>query len=96
MILLALVVLTAIVAQTRFSDKGVWFKPSLLTSVAFAIASLIAVRVQDTLAVLLGFLLAGVLLLALYDKRKRSFGSLILGALLGSFITILAFYLFSI
>ncbi|GAB7053727.1 MULTISPECIES: diacylglycerol kinase family protein [unclassified Paenibacillus] len=95
-ILLALVVLTAIVAQTRFSDKGVWFKPSLLTSVAFAIASLIAVRVQDTLAVLLGFLLAGVLLLALYDKRKRSFGSLILGALLGSFITILAFYLFSI
>lgn len=95
-ILLSLVALTVIVAQTRFSDKGVWIKPSLLTSVAFAIASLIAIRAKDTLVVLLGFLLAGVLLLALYDKQKRSFGSLILGALLGSCITILAYYLISI
>lgn len=95
-ILLALVALIAIMAQTRFSDKGAWVKPSLLTSVAFAVASLIAIRAQDTLVVLLGFLLAGVLMLALYDKRKRSFGSLLLGALLGSVITVLAFYFISL
>ncbi|MDO3678198.1 diacylglycerol kinase family protein [Paenibacillus ehimensis] len=93
-ILLSLVILTVIVVQTRFSAKGNGVKPSLLTAVAFAVAALIACRVQDTLVALLGFLLAVVLLLALHDKRKRPFGSLLLGAVLGGFITVLAYYLY--
>ncbi len=93
-ILLSLVILTVIVVQTRFSSKGNWVKPSLLTAVAFAVAALIACRVQDTLVALLGFLLAVVLLLALHDKRKRPFGSLLLGALLGGFVAVLAYYLY--
>ncbi|WP_127484805.1 diacylglycerol kinase family protein [Paenibacillus ehimensis] len=93
-ILLSLVILTVIVVQTRFSSKGNGVKPSLLTAVAFAVAALIACRVQDTLVALLGFLLAVVLLLALHDKRKRPFGSLLLGAVLGGFITVLAYYLY--
>ncbi|TVY09648.1 diacylglycerol kinase family protein [Paenibacillus cremeus] len=93
-VLLSLVALSVIVVETRFSAKGRWVKPSLLTAVAFAVATLITCTVKETLPALLGFFLAGLLMLVLYDKRTRGFGSLWLGALLGSFITILAYYLY--
>lgn len=95
-ILLSLVILTVIVIQTRFTEKGTWVKPSLLSAVAFAVATLIAYRIEDTLTSLLGFFLAIVLSLVLYDKRRRSFASQLLGALIGSLITLLCFYLYTI
>ncbi|MEK8129668.1 diacylglycerol kinase [Paenibacillus filicis] len=94
-ILLSLVILSVIVIQTRFTDKGTWVKPSLLSAIAFAVATLIAYRAVDTLVSLLGYLLAGVLTAALYDKRRRPFGSLLLGALIGTLITVFSFYLYA-
>ncbi|SDC72502.1 diacylglycerol kinase (ATP) [Paenibacillus sp. UNCCL117] len=95
-ILLSLVILSVIVIQTRFTDKGNWVKPSLLSAVAFAVSTLIAYRTDDTLVSLLGFLLSGVLSLALHDKRRRPLSSLLLGALLGSLITVFSFYLYTL
>ncbi|WP_426447792.1 diacylglycerol kinase [Paenibacillus sp. S-38] len=93
-VLLTLIVLTVIVVQTRFSAKGTWVKPSLLTTVAFAVATLMACRSADTLVALLGYFLAAVLVFVLYEKQGRSLPSLILGALFGIFLTALAFYLY--
>lgn len=93
-LLLTLIMLTVIVVETRFSRKGSWVKPSLLTSLAFAVATLIVSRTQSALAGLLGFFLACMLAGVLYDKKRRGFPSLLLGALLGSFLTVLAIYLY--
>ncbi|CAG7620010.1 diacylglycerol kinase [Paenibacillus allorhizosphaerae] len=95
-VLLTLIILTVIVVETRFASKGNRAKPSLLTAVAFAVATLLTCQVQETLPSLLGFFLAGVLLVVLYDRRTRTLASLWLGALLGSFITVLAYYLYHI
>lgn len=90
-ILIALVVLTVIVIETRFSDKGKLVRPSLLTAVAFAIATVITVFVSQTIAALLAYTLAALILIMLYDKKTRSFPALILGAIIGIAVTILAF-----
>ncbi|WP_281888207.1 diacylglycerol kinase [Paenibacillus sp. YYML68] len=93
-VLLSLIILTVIVVQTRFTDKGTWMKPSLFSAVAFAVATLIAYRAHDTLTALLGYFLALLLTFALHDKRRRPFASQLLGALLGSLMTVLVFYLY--
>jgi diacylglycerol kinase len=90
-ILIALVMLTVIVIETRFSDKGKLVKPSLLTAIAFAIATVILVLVTETIAALLGYTLSIIILIVLYDKKTRPFPALFLGALIGIVVTILAF-----
>lgn len=90
-VLIALVVLTVIVIETRFSDKGKLVRPSLLTAIAFAIATVITIFVSQTIVALLAYTLSALIFIMLYDKRKRPFPALILGALIGIMVTILAF-----
>ncbi|MCR8631420.1 MULTISPECIES: diacylglycerol kinase family protein [Paenibacillus] len=95
-VLLSLVMLTVIVVETRFSSKGNHVRPSLLAAVAFAISTFIASYVTITLIALLAYLLAFMVMLVLYDKRSRSMPALVLGALIGCFITVLAYYLMNV
>ncbi|PYI51755.1 diacylglycerol kinase family protein [Paenibacillus flagellatus] len=91
--LIALVALTVIVAQTRFSEKRLPLRPSLLAAVSFAIATWIALLTANTLIALLGYSLSILLLFVLYDKQSRHLPSLAAGAVIGSAMTALAFYL---
>ncbi|MGG1553067.1 MULTISPECIES: diacylglycerol kinase [Paenibacillus] len=90
-ILIALVVLTVIVIETRFSDKGKLVRPSLLTAIAFAISTVILVFVSLTIVALLAYLLSILVFAVLYDKKTRPFPALFLGALIGVVVTLLAF-----
>ncbi|OPH47460.1 diacylglycerol kinase [Paenibacillus ferrarius] len=90
-VLLALVILTVIVIETRFSDKGKLVRPSLLTAIAFAIATVIAIFVSQTIVALLAYTMAALIFIMLYDKKTRPFPALFLGALIGVVVTILAF-----
>jgi diacylglycerol kinase len=93
-IMLSLVILTVIIIETRFAEKGRWVKPSLFTALSFAVATLITCLAKDTLVALLAYFSSTVLLAVLYDKRTRSLASMLLGAVLGSFISFLAYYLY--
>jgi diacylglycerol kinase len=90
-VLLALVILSVIVIETRFSDKGKFVRPSLLAAVAFAVSTLIAIYTDYTIIALLAYLLSALILLILYDKKARPFPALFLGAVIGSAVTGLAF-----
>jgi hypothetical protein len=90
-VLLGLVVLSVIVIETRFSDKGKFVRPSLLSAVAFAISTVIAIFVDYTTVALLAYLLSAIIFIILYDKKKRPFPALILGGIIGASVTILAF-----
>jgi diacylglycerol kinase len=90
-VLLAIVILSVIVIETRFSDKGKFVRPSLLTAVAFAISTLIAIFTDYTIIALLAYLLSAIICLILYDKKRRPFPALFLGSIIGAAVTILAF-----
>jgi diacylglycerol kinase len=92
-ILLSLVVLTVIVVETRFSLKGSRIHFSLLAAVAFAVSTFITCYVTVTFVGLLAYLLSFLVMFVLYDKRSRSFASLISGGVIGSFVAVLAYYL---
>jgi hypothetical protein len=64
-----------------------------LSAVAFAIATCIACYSSITYVALLAYSLAFLVMLVLYDKRSRSFASLILGGLVGTLIAIGIYYL---
>ncbi|WP_248926653.1 diacylglycerol kinase [Paenibacillus hamazuiensis] len=89
-VLLSLVALTVIVIETRFSDKGRLVQPSLLTAVAFAVSTVIGFMSTIAYVVLLAYSLSFLVMLILYDKKSRSFPSLLLGAVIGSGISLLA------
>lgn len=89
---LALVVLTVIVAQTRFS-KSQGLRPSLWTAVAFSISTLISLLAEQGLVTVLAYALAFLFLVRLYLRKSRTILSLLFGAVVGSLITLLAFYL---
>ncbi|NOU95456.1 diacylglycerol kinase family protein [Paenibacillus sp. LMG 31456] len=95
-VLLSLVMITVIVVETRFSTTGNRARPSLLAAVAFAISTFIASYVTITLIALLAYLLAFMVMLVLYDKRSRSMPALVLGAMIGCFIAVLAYYLMNL
>ncbi|WNR46389.1 diacylglycerol kinase [Paenibacillus roseipurpureus] len=90
-VLIALVILTVIVIETRFADKGKLVRPSLLTAIAFAISTVILVFVAQTIVVLLAYTLSIIILIVLFDKKTRPFPALFLGALIGIVVTLLAF-----
>lgn len=92
-VLLALVVLTVIVVETRFSDRGRLVRPSLFAAIAFAVSTLITLLTRDTLVFLLSFSLAFLVMLVLYDKKHRALPPLVLGAAIGVAITTVAYYL---
>lgn len=95
-VLLGLVVLSVIVIETRFSDKGKFVRPSLFTAIAFAIAALIALFVPQTLIALLAFTLAVMTVIVLYDKKTRRFPALLLGGVIGVSVTVLAYVLMNL
>ncbi|WP_243767321.1 diacylglycerol kinase [Paenibacillus agricola] len=91
-ILISLVALATIVLDTRFSSKDSRYRLSLLSAIAFAIATCIAFYSSITYVVLLAYFLAFLVMLVLYDKRSRSLASLILGGLVGTCITFAIYY----
>ncbi|MNV80312.1 hypothetical protein D3C71_1739090 [compost metagenome] len=95
-VLIALVIMSVIVIETRFSDKGKFVRPSLLTAVAFAISTVITFYISNTIAALLSFTLSFMILIVLYDKKTRPFPALILGAIIGVIVTTLAFILMNL
>jgi undecaprenol kinase/diacylglycerol kinase (ATP) len=90
-VLLGLVVLSVIVIETRFSDKGKFVRPSLLSAVAFAISTVIAILANYTIVALLAYLLSALIFIILYDKKTRPFPALILGGIIGAAVTIFTF-----
>ncbi|MFD0692811.1 diacylglycerol kinase [Paenibacillus sp. GCM10027628] len=90
-VLIALVIFTVIVIETRFADKGKLVRPSLLSAIAFAVSTVITIFVNLTIVALLAFTLSALVFMVLYDKKARPFPALILGALIGTTVTILAF-----
>lgn len=92
-ILLCLVALTVIVVETRFSTGGKRVRPSLLAALAFAASTFIACYADVAFIALLAYSLAFLVMMILYDKRSRGFPSLIVGAAIGLFVSVLAFYL---
>ena len=95
-VLIALVLLTVIVIETRFADKGRRVRPSLLTAVACSISTLTALLVENTVVALLSFTLTALILLNVYDKKTRSAPALLLGSLIGATVTVLAYYLMNL
>jgi undecaprenol kinase/diacylglycerol kinase (ATP) len=91
-IYLVLVLLTVIVAETRFSKNRI-LQPSLLSAVAFSLATLISLTVNRLLPAVLSFGMAALFLVILYRRRTRRFSALLFGAVLGAVITLLTFYL---
>lgn len=91
--LIALVALTVIVAQTRFSERRIPLRPSLLTAVSFSLSTWIALLTGKTLIALLGYSLSIQLMFVLYDKRSRQLPALAFGAFIGSAMTALAYFL---
>jgi len=92
LVLLALVILSVVVIETRFSDRGRLTRPSLFAAVAFAVATTIVLIARDTLVFLLSFGLSSLVLIVLYDKKHRALASLVLGALIGVTVTCAAYY----
>ncbi|GAA3403805.1 diacylglycerol kinase family protein [Paenibacillus hodogayensis] len=91
--LVALVALTVIVAQTRFSERRHLLRPSLLTAVSFALSTWIALLSGKALIALLGYGLSIQLTFVLFDKRGRRLPALAVGAFIGAAMTVLAYYL---
>jgi undecaprenol kinase/diacylglycerol kinase (ATP) len=92
-VLLAIVVFSVIVIETRFSDRGKLTRPSLFAAIAFAVSTLIMLLSWNTLIFLLSFSLSFLVILVMYDKKGRTLPSLLLGALIGVTITVVSFYL---
>lgn len=92
-VLLALVALTVIVIETRFSDRGRMVRPSLFSAFSFAVSTLMTLLVWEAIVFLLSFSLSLLVMIVLYDKKRRGLPSLILGALIGTTITAVAYHL---
>jgi diacylglycerol kinase len=89
---LALVIGTVIVMETRFSQSQ-RLRPSLWMAIAFSLATLITMLTSNTLVALLAYSLAFLFMVMLYEKKNRPLSVSLFGALMGTAITILAFYL---
>jgi diacylglycerol kinase len=90
-LLIGLVMLTVIVVEMRISRPQRWPKPSLLAACALAVATIIAFLADSSLVVLLAYLLAGLVLFILYEKKRRSLLSLLFGGWIGSMVTLLIY-----
>lgn len=91
-IYLLLVLLTVIVAETRFG-RTVFLRPSLLSSVIVSMATLITLSVNKLLPALLSYTMAALCLYILYRRKTRTIPGLLFGAVVGVVITFLTYYL---
>jgi diacylglycerol kinase len=89
---LALVLVTVIVMETRFS-RSRKLRPSIWIALAFSLSTLITLLSMNTLVSLLSYSLAFLFMVMLYEKKNRPLSVSLFGALIGTAITILAFYL---
>lgn len=93
----ALVFIVLIVIRSRLSMKRSPFvRPSIISAAACAVLTLIFLLTDSTSVLLLAaglVLLIGVLL---YEKTDRSLMSLVAGGGIGSFVTLLCYYLYSL
>jgi diacylglycerol kinase len=89
---LALVLVTVIVMETRFS-RSRKLRPSIWIALAFSLSTLITLLSTNTLVSLLAYSLAFLFMVMLYEKKNRPLSVSLFGALIGTAITILAFYL---
>jgi diacylglycerol kinase len=89
---LALVLATVIVMETRFSHSRK-LRPSLWMAIAFSLSTLITLLSTNTLISLLAYSLAFLFMVMLYEKKNRPLSVSLFGALIGTAITILAFFL---
>ncbi|GIP39616.1 diacylglycerol kinase [Paenibacillus sp. J31TS4] len=92
---LALVLVTLVLADTRFSAKR-RLRPSLWTAAAFSLATLIALLTPEPLAALLAYSMAALFLAQLFRRRTRTLPTLLFGAALGAILTALAYWLHTI
>lgn len=91
-IFITLVALVVIMIETRFANQGKPLRLSLISAVAFAVSTLMALLVTATPVILLSYSLSALIVIILYDKTDRTLQSLFISGLLGSFITLLAHY----
>ncbi|WP_438433359.1 diacylglycerol kinase family protein [Gorillibacterium sp. sgz500922] len=91
-IYLLLVLLTVIVAESRFG-RTLFLRPSLLSGVAASLATLIAISSTQTLPAFLAAFMAFLFLLLLYRRKTRTLPGLLFGAAVGIAITLLLFEL---
>ncbi|MCL6457755.1 MAG: diacylglycerol kinase [Gorillibacterium sp.] len=91
-IYLMLVLLTVIVAETRFG-RTLFLRPSLLSSVVVSMATLITLSVNKLLPAILSYAMASLFLIILYRRKNRTIPGLIFGAVVGAAITLLTYYL---
>ncbi|WP_010270265.1 diacylglycerol kinase family protein [Paenibacillus senegalensis] len=91
-IYLGLVALTLLVVDTRFSS-GRRLRPSLWMAASFSISMLISLMTLQPLVVVLSFTLSLLFLIMLYQRRTRTLPALLLGAAIGSVVTVLAYWL---
>jgi diacylglycerol kinase len=89
----ALVMLSMVVIHTRFSKHSKVIRPSLISALSFSISTVMVLYVPVMLVGLLSCTLSLLVITILYEKTTRSFTSLIFGGIIGSVITVLAFYL---
>jgi undecaprenol kinase/diacylglycerol kinase (ATP) len=89
---LALVLVTVIVMETRFS-RSRKLRPSIWIAIAFSLSTLITLLSTNTLVSLLAYSLAFLFMVMLYEKKNRPLSVSLFGAFIGTAITILAFYL---
>ncbi|MDB5052270.1 MAG: prokaryotic diacylglycerol kinase [Bacilli bacterium] len=89
---LALVIVTVIVMETRFSHSR-RLRPSLWMAIAFSLSTLITLLTTNTLVSILAYSLSILFMIMLYEKKNRPLSVSIFGAFIGCAITILAFYL---
>ncbi|MBC8078749.1 MAG: diacylglycerol kinase [Gorillibacterium sp.] len=91
-IYLMLVLITVIVAETRFG-RTIFLRPSLLSSIVVSMATLITLSVNKPLPAILSYAMASLFLVILYRRKNRTIPGLILGAVAGAVITLLTYYL---
>ncbi|GIP35827.1 diacylglycerol kinase family protein [Paenibacillus sp. J2TS4] len=89
---LALVAFTLIAVESRFSAKSA-IRPSLWMAVSFSISTLISVISLQPLVAVLAYSLSLLFMFMLYQRKTRTWPALLLGAFIGTAVTILAFWL---
>lgn len=95
-IFITLVALVVIVIETRFSNRGKPVHLSIISAIAFAVSTLMALLVAATPVILLSYSLSLLIVIILYEKTDRTLHSLFISGLIGSFVTLLAYYVIHI
>lgn len=92
-IIIILVLLIVTVLHTRFSQKEWFWRPSLLSALAFSISTMMMITSGDAFISLLAYILSIMTCIILFDKTSRTLTSLVLGAAIGCLISYALYFL---